>query len=199
MRGFEDGYVDIVDWIIRITDRIWEDQDVGYIYDTYRTGCRVYTTPARVYGVEPVVEADDPVDQRLPRQPALSPTTSSGPATRTRASRPPTAPSTSATTWGRGAGGRRPARKIQLWVIANCVSEENEIFEEWVLYNQVARLRAVRHRRATPPARRYGQRGTQPARSRRARSDRGGATASAGGIPVPAAEPRPTADDIEAD
>src|SRR3569833_2906374 len=41
MRGFEDTYVDIVDYIIRITDRIWEDQDVGYIYDTYAQGCRV--------------------------------------------------------------------------------------------------------------------------------------------------------------
>ena len=29
MKGFEDTYVDIVDYIIRITHRIWEDQDVG--------------------------------------------------------------------------------------------------------------------------------------------------------------------------
>ena len=56
MRGFEDGYVDIVDWIIRITDRIWDDQDVGYIYDTYRAACRVYTDSGPVYGVETVVE-----------------------------------------------------------------------------------------------------------------------------------------------
>src|SRR5262245_64647602 len=35
MRGFEDTYVDIVDYIVRITHRIWEDQDIGYIYDTY--------------------------------------------------------------------------------------------------------------------------------------------------------------------
>ncbi len=56
MRGFEDGYVDIIDWIIRITDRIWEDQDVGYIYDTYRTACRVYHDSGPQYGVETVVE-----------------------------------------------------------------------------------------------------------------------------------------------
>ena len=37
--------------------------------------------------------------------------------------------------WGEPTG-----NKINLWVIANCVSEENEIFEEWVLYNDVARL-----------------------------------------------------------
>src|SRR5690349_9415910 len=56
MRGFEDTYVDIVDYIIRITDRIWEDQDVGYIYDTYRSACRVFTDSGTQYGVEAVVE-----------------------------------------------------------------------------------------------------------------------------------------------
>ena len=39
-----------------ITDRIWEDQDVGYIYDTYRAGCRVYDDGGPKYGVERVVE-----------------------------------------------------------------------------------------------------------------------------------------------
>jgi predicted ester cyclase len=37
--------------------------------------------------------------------------------------------------WGPASG-----RKINLWVIANCVSRENRIFEEWVLYNTAARL-----------------------------------------------------------
>src|SRR3954447_9769124 len=56
MRGYEDTYVDIIDWIVRITDRIWEDQDVGYIYDTYRAGCRVYDDGGPKYGVGRVVE-----------------------------------------------------------------------------------------------------------------------------------------------
>ena len=49
MHGFEDTYVDIVDYIVRITHRIWEDQDVGYIYDTYSPGCFIFddTDPVR--------------------------------------------------------------------------------------------------------------------------------------------------------
>ena len=47
MRGFEDTYVDIVDYIVRITHRIWEDQDVGYIYDTYAPAAASTTTAAR--------------------------------------------------------------------------------------------------------------------------------------------------------
>ena len=55
MRGFEDTYTDIVDYIVRITHRIWEDQDVGYIYDTYAPGCFVYDDSGPNYGVEQVV------------------------------------------------------------------------------------------------------------------------------------------------
>ncbi|MFN6936078.1 MAG: hypothetical protein ACK4NZ_13135, partial [Tsuneonella sp.] len=32
MRGFEDRFPDIVDYIVRITDEIWMDRAVGYIY-----------------------------------------------------------------------------------------------------------------------------------------------------------------------
>src|SRR5689334_20255763 len=56
MRGYDDTYVDIVDYVIRVTDRIWDDQDVGYIYDTYRPGCRVFTDSGMQWGVEAVVE-----------------------------------------------------------------------------------------------------------------------------------------------
>ena len=55
MRGFEDTYIDIVDYIVRITDRIWEYQDVGYIYDTYAPGCLVYDDRGANIGVERVV------------------------------------------------------------------------------------------------------------------------------------------------
>ena len=40
--------------------------------------------------------------------------------------------------WGPPTG-----RKINLWVIANCVTRDNAIFEEWVLYNTGARLSQV--------------------------------------------------------
>ncbi len=76
-----------------------------------------------------------------------------------RASRPPTAPSTSATTLARGAYGPPTGRKIQLWVIANCVSEENEIFEEWVLYNQVGTAAPSAASTCYAAARRYGNDG----------------------------------------
>lgn len=139
MRGFEDTYVDIVDYILRDTSRIWDEQDVGYIYDTYAPGCRVYDDGGMKYGVERVVfetmqaintfpdtrhYADDVIwagDQ------------DQGFATSHRAVN--VGHHTGPWRWGPPTG-----KKVNLWVIANCVTRDNAIFEEWVLYNAGARL-----------------------------------------------------------
>jgi predicted ester cyclase len=139
MRGFEDEYVDIVDYIVRITHRIWEDQDVGYIYDTYRPACRVYHDGGMQHGVEPVVEGTIATIHAFPDARHYADDViwagneDEGFATSHRAVN--IGHHTGPWRWGPPSG-----RKIHLWVIANCVSEENQIFEEWVLYNQIARL-----------------------------------------------------------
>ena len=139
MRGFEETYVDIVDYIIRITDRIWEDQDVGYIYDTYRAGCRVYDDGGPKYGVERVVEGTMqsihafPDSRHYADDIIWAGNEDEGFATSHRAIN--VGHHLGPWRWGEPSG-----KKISLWVIANCVTEENEIFEEWVLYNEVARL-----------------------------------------------------------
>jgi predicted ester cyclase len=161
MRGYEDTYVDIVDYVIRVTDRIWEDQDVGYIYDTYRPGCRVFTDSGIQWGVEAVVEATMqsinafPDARHYADDVIWAGNEDEGFATSHRA-----------INVGHHLGpwrfGPATGRKIHLWVIANCVSEENQFFEEWVLYNTGARLQqcGIDVREA---ARRYGNEGlSQP-------------------------------------
>jgi len=53
MAGFEDRFTDIVDYIVRITDEIWQDHAVGYIRDTYDADSVVYSG----YGVVRTAEA----------------------------------------------------------------------------------------------------------------------------------------------
>ena len=53
MTGFEDRFTDIVDYIVRITDEIWQARAVGYIRDTYDPACAVYSS----YGVTRTAEA----------------------------------------------------------------------------------------------------------------------------------------------
>ncbi|MBV9282105.1 MAG: hypothetical protein JOZ41_18655, partial [Chloroflexi bacterium] len=55
MRGFDETYVDIVDYIVRVTHRIWEEKDIGYIYDTYRHNSRVHDDSGLQYGRDKIV------------------------------------------------------------------------------------------------------------------------------------------------
>lgn len=55
MGGFPDRYVNIVDYIVRITREIWIDGAIGLIYDTYDPNCVVYTAADVSRGVESVV------------------------------------------------------------------------------------------------------------------------------------------------
>ena len=139
MRGFEDQYVDIIDYIIRITHTIWEEKDIGYIYDTYSHNSHVtddyglqygrdkivadtvHTINAfpdiRLYADEIVWAGDDEVGFYTSHRTVIM-----GHNTGFSKYGPPT------------------GKKVVVWCIANCLSIENEIFEEWVIYNNSAML-----------------------------------------------------------
>ncbi len=50
MRGFEPEYTDIVDFIVRVTHRIWEEKEIGYIYSTYKHNSQVIDDSGLQYG-----------------------------------------------------------------------------------------------------------------------------------------------------
>ncbi len=142
MRGFEDQYVDIIDYIIRITHRIWEEKHVGYIYETYRHNSRVMDDHGLQHGRDKIVAdtvhtinafpdirlladeivwaGDDEVGFHTSHRGAIV-----GHNTGYSRYGPPT------------------GRKVSIWATANCVSLENEIFEEWVLYNTASLIRQL--------------------------------------------------------
>lgn len=142
MRGFEDTYVDIVDYIVRITHRIWEEKEIGYIYNTYRHNARVTDDFGLQYGREKIVA--DTVH-----------TINAFPDIRIFADEIIWAGDDSAgfhtshrgvmighnTGWSKY--GSPTGRRIVVWAIANCSSLENEIYEEWVLYNTSALLQQL--------------------------------------------------------
>jgi predicted ester cyclase len=139
MRGFEDMYVDIIDYIVRITHRIWEQQDIGYIYDTYRHNSKVMDDYGLQYGRDKIVAdtvqtinafpdirlyadeiiwaGDDEIGFHTSHRTVIL-----GHNTGYSKYGPPT------------------GKKIVVWCIANCVALENEIFEEWCVYNTSSML-----------------------------------------------------------
>ncbi|WP_308917627.1 ester cyclase [Jannaschia sp. LMIT008] len=55
MDGFDDGYADIVDYIVRCTHRIWDERDIGLIYTHYTHNCVLYTPMGTIYNRDDVV------------------------------------------------------------------------------------------------------------------------------------------------
>ena len=55
LKGFDDEFIDIVDYIIRITHRIWEQKNVGLCLDYYGDYCPVHTLGGYSDDVETVV------------------------------------------------------------------------------------------------------------------------------------------------
>lgn len=139
MRGFESRYVDIVDYIVRVTHRIWEEKEIGYIYDTYRHNCRVVDDSGLQYGRDKIVA--DTVqtinafpDVRLYADEIVwSGDDRAGFHTSHRT-----------VIVGHNTGyskyGPPTGRKVVVWAIANCVALENEISQEHVIYNNSSLL-----------------------------------------------------------
>ena len=134
MRGFEDTYVDIVDYIVRITHKIWEEKSVGTIYDTYAHNAKVTDDAGLQYGRDKIV-ADTLhtinafPDVRLYADEMIW------------AGDDETGFHTSHRVLivGHNTGysryGPPTGRRVAVWCTANCVVKENEIVEEWVIYN----------------------------------------------------------------
>lgn len=56
LRGFDDCYTDIVDYIVRCTHKIWDERDVGLIYSHYTHNCVLYNALGTMYNREQVVQ-----------------------------------------------------------------------------------------------------------------------------------------------
>ncbi|MEX0318113.1 MAG: ester cyclase [Ruegeria sp.] len=144
LRGFESDYRNIIDYIVRITHRIWETdaREVNYIaacyaptsliYDDYglQTGSKKiiadthHTTgafPDIILDAEEVIWAgDDEVGFHTSHLTRII-----------------------GTNTGESRYGAATGKKVSVMVIANCVALENDIFLEHVLYNTSAMLQQL--------------------------------------------------------
>ena len=136
MRGFEAEYTDIVDYIVRITHRIWEEKEVGYIYDTYQHNCIVHGSMGDAHGREGVVAATLEWLAAFPERRVYaddviwSGNEDDGFHT-----------SHLVTSVGYNLGytlyGPPTGKKVLVRAIANCLAKENMIFEEWLLRDEL--------------------------------------------------------------
>ena len=140
--GFEATYRNIIDYIVRITYRIWEDRDVEYIRATYADDARTYDDYGLQLGDEKIVQdtyhttgafsdielvadeivwaGDDEAGFHTSHRTLIRGTND-----------------------GRSQYGPATGKPVDVLVIANCVSLGNEIFLEHVQYNSAAMLQQL--------------------------------------------------------
>ncbi|MBL0915559.1 MAG: hypothetical protein IBJ13_08620, partial [Sphingopyxis sp.] len=142
MQGFEDKFVDIVDYIVRITEEIWTDRAIGRIYDTYDASCTIYSPYGVTRSVEEVVAntietmTAFPEDEALHLNVAWSGDDRQGFYTShlgwLRAT------NSGASTWGAATG-----REVSHCFVADCISRDNRIHTEWLVHDAGALVRAL--------------------------------------------------------
>lgn len=142
MRGFDPTYVNIVDYIVRITHRIWEEKDIGYIYDTYSHDCTVWDDIGLQYGRDKIVADTVHTNNAFPDirlvadEVVWAGNEDVGFHTSHRTK-------ILGTNTGYSRFGAPTGRRVQLWCMANCVARANEIFHEHVIYDTAGLLQQL--------------------------------------------------------
>ena len=137
--GFDDIYQNIVDYIVRITYRIWEDRDVEYILDTYSSFSKVFDDYGLQFGNQKIVDDTHHTTGAFSNIKLIADEV-------IWAGNDEIGFHTSHRTIIRGTNdgpsnfGPATNKDIDILVIANCVVLENRIFLEHVCYNTSSML-----------------------------------------------------------
>ena len=141
MRGFDDDYVDIVDYIVRCTHKIWEERAIGLIYTHYTHNAIVHTPYGTTHGVEHVLmttlqsQAETPDELTFADDVIWSGNDAEGFYSSHRFT-------SIGHKTGYSAYGPPTGRKVTSHGFAECFVRENRIMEEWIVRDTVGALRA---------------------------------------------------------
>lgn len=142
MAGFDPCYVDIVDYIARITDEIWIDRAIGRIYETYDASCTIYSSYGIVRSVEEVVAGTVATLNAFPDgdiehlNVAWSGDETVGFYTSHLGH-------SRSTNMGRTSWGPATGRATSVRFAADCISRDNRIFTEWLVRDNGAQVRQL--------------------------------------------------------
>ena len=142
LRGFDDDYVDIVDYIVRCTHKILEDHAIGLIYTHYNHNAIVHSAYGTTTGVKPVVASTLQAQAGFTNRVAMaddviwSGNDEDGFYSSHRV-----------TGWGLNTGyssyGPPTWRTLARHGFAECFIRENRIVEEWLVRDEVGVLRQL--------------------------------------------------------
>lgn len=137
MRGFDPEFADIIDYILRITYRIWEEKQVGLCRDYYSDDCPVYTLAGYTEGAEAVTQNTMRTLSAFPDR-TLHADNIIWDGDDVDGFHSSHLISTNMTNLGPSEFGEPTGMQAQIQVIAHCVCKENRIVEEWLVRDNLS-------------------------------------------------------------
>ena len=132
MQGFDPEFTDIIDYILRITYRIWEGKQVGLCHDYYSTDCPVYTLASYVEGAEQVTQNTIRTLAGFPDRTLHADNIVWG-GNAEEGYHSSHLICTNMTNLGPSEFGPATGHQAQIQVIAHCICKDNRIVEEWLV------------------------------------------------------------------
>ena len=132
MAGFDPEFTDIVDYILRITLRIWEGKQVGLCRDYYSEDCPVYTLAGYSEGAEEVTQNTLRTLGAFPDRTLHADNIVWG-GDAESGFHSSHLISTHMTNLGPSEFGPATGREATIQVIAHCVCKDNKVVEEWLV------------------------------------------------------------------
>jgi predicted ester cyclase len=137
MKGFDPEFADIVDYILRITYRIWEGKQVGLCYDYYSEDCPIYTLAGYTEGAEQVTQNTMRTLAGFPDRTLHADNIVWGGDAETGYHSSHLI-CTNMTNLGPSEFGEPTGMQAQIQVIAHCVCKDNKVIEEWLVRDNYA-------------------------------------------------------------
>ena len=132
MKGFDPEFTEIVDYITRITYRIWEGKQVGLCYDYYSEDCPIYTLAGMSVGSEVVVQNTLKTLAAFPDRTLHADNIIWG-GNDADGYHSSHLISTQMTNLGPSEFGAATGKHATIAVIAHCVVKDNRVIEEWLV------------------------------------------------------------------
>lgn len=131
LKNFDNNYNDIVDYIVKITHKIWEEKSIGLIYQTYHNNVVMHFGSNSVYGIQSVISGTLQTlfsfpDRRLITQDVIWSEHGNGYLSSHRIQ-------SIATNMNDSNFGPVTQKKINFRTTVDCAVEDNRIYEEWLV------------------------------------------------------------------
>jgi len=132
LEGFDDDYNDFVDYIMKITHRIWEEKGIGVIYDTYHNNVTMHFGAHNAVGIQGVIKGTLETLHAFPDRKLIGQNVvwskfgENGYLSSHRII-------STATNLNDSGFGPATGKKVNFRTTVDCAAENNRIFEEWLV------------------------------------------------------------------